>query len=104
MKWITKDGVEIHVKKLEDKHLINIYNMIWRNASYYRKTALKALVGANNIIKSPTVSKIISKQIEEIENLDNEKMLNKVLKPYLAIKAEMRKRKLYTNNKHNAVY
>jgi len=104
MNWTTKDGREIRVKDLGNDHLINIYNMIWRNASYYRQNALKALVGADNIIKSSSMSIVIAKHIKEIEMLDNEKMLNRVLRPYLAIKAEMRKRKLYNNNKYNAVY
>lgn len=98
-KWITKDGREIPIKKLEDSHLISIIKMLRRKAEqvklYLELTEIQKL--SPFLIDSDFEEIIIQEIMDKYDKLDVDHIITIGYPLYGKLLKELKRRKLVIN-------
>jgi len=91
--WTTKEGKTIPINELEDKHLLNIMNMLMVRAPLIKERVVLEAIRFSSCVHGDMAQLGVEQDIERLENADDIEVLFKT-PLYDALRIEAKKRGL----------
>jgi hypothetical protein len=69
--WTTKEGKTIPINELEDKHLLNIMNMLMVRAPLIKERVVLEIIRFSDCVNGEMAQLAIDQEIRKLENADD---------------------------------